>query len=143
MDSSLITELQFFGISIAYGILLIAIYDIFVILRNTIKHKWIATSIEDIVYWTGAALIIFDLLYKYNYGQIRAYAFVGIGLGMVVYHYSISPYLVGGFTWILLKIKGVVLKILGYIFAPFIFIFKSAIKGLKNVSRTIKIAIRH
>lgn len=80
------------------GVVLLALYDVLRILRRLIPHRsgWIAA--QDLCYCAGGALYVFARLYQENYGMIRCFVFAGILLGMLCYHYTLSPFLVGFFV---------------------------------------------
>ena len=51
-------------------------------------------AIEDILYWIVSAVLIFRMMYVRNNGIIRGFSLIGILLGMILYKYSISEFLV-------------------------------------------------
>ena len=87
-------ELQFFGLAVLRGILLLVIYDLLRIFRRIVPHGVLAVSVEDIFYWISTALLIFQLLYQENDGALRGYALVAVALGMLLYHRTVSDWLV-------------------------------------------------
>lgn len=87
-------ELKLFLSSVGWGIILVILYDCLRILRRLIKHNRLCTALEDILYWSVSAVLIFRMMYLINDGAIRGFAIVGVLIGMVLYHYSISDPLV-------------------------------------------------
>jgi len=71
--------------SIAGGMIIALIYDIFRIKRKAIKTNAIITYIEDLIYWIIVALVMLAVVYYSNEGEIRGYIFIGTGLGVILY----------------------------------------------------------
>lgn len=83
-------ETAVFFVSVFHGIFLTFFYDIFRSLRRAFAHNLIAISMEDFLYWIVAGFLTFCLAFLKTDGVIRGYVAVGIGLGAVFYHYSVS-----------------------------------------------------
>lgn len=90
MDISIWKELHFFWVSILYGGGIVLFYDIFRCMRKVMKHNTLMVAVEDLIFWITTGVIIFSLLYQYNSGSIRGYSILGMGIGMIVYSYTIS-----------------------------------------------------
>ena len=80
-------------ISLFLGAFLVAVYDIFRILRILIKHKNIFVHIQDFFFWTFATIFIYYIYYQYYYGQIRAFFLVFMLLGAFLYANTLSRFL--------------------------------------------------
>lgn len=116
-------ELVFLLISFALGEGLVMLYDVFRIFRKVVPHGVIWISVEDVLYWIVAALLIFGMIFQENDGLIRGFAIGGILLGMLFFNHFVSPFLIRGISGILKKI----LEILK--------------KGLKKVREAVKIGL--
>ena len=90
----IIKELQFFGLAVLRGILLLILYDMLRIVRRVIAHGVWAVAVEDLCYWMAAVVLVFQLIYQENDGALRGYALFALGVGMAVYHWSVSSWLV-------------------------------------------------
>jgi len=103
---------------IIVGIVLSIIFDIFRILRRTIKTSDIVTNIQDIIFCiiTGA-IILFSIFYCNN-GELRLYVFLGMTIGTTFYMLFISKY----FIKINVSIINFIKKVLYFLIKPFIFI---------------------
>lgn len=66
------------------------IYDLFRIFRKSFKHINIFIYIEDFIYWLIILGIMFFVLLKINYLELRVFEFIGFVLGMILYFVSIS-----------------------------------------------------
>ncbi len=116
-------ELVFLLISFALGEGLVMLYDVFRIFRKIVPHGVIWISVEDVLYWIVAALLIFGMIFQENDGLIRGFAIGGILLGMLFFNHFVSPFLIRSISSILKKI----LEILK--------------KGLKKVREAVKIGL--
>lgn len=87
-------ELRLFLASVIWGIVLVVLYDCFRIFRRVMKHNKFWSGFEDVIYWAVSAVLIFRMMYQINDGAIRGFAIAGVVLGMTLYHYSISDFLV-------------------------------------------------
>ena len=163
-------EVQFFLISILYGILLLVVYDCIRIFRRIVPHRGFFVAVEDIIFWLVASIVIFIMIYERNNGTIRGFAILGMLLGMVIYNQLLSKYVVKGITLIIKTILKVIKKGLSILFKPFVFLAKkigmvfgfatrkvhkakskigsrykkvrkSSVKQLKNVAKTVKISV--
>jgi len=76
--------------TVAAGFVIGFAYDLFRILRKTVKHGHFWVQIEDILYWVAVSLLMFHFMLHRNYGEIRFFSIAGAALGMVMYFYSLS-----------------------------------------------------
>lgn len=90
----MISELLLFGKSILYGAVMAASYDVLRIVRRIIRHKAGVIMIEDLLYWISSSVFLFVNIYQENGGILRGYIFVGVVLGMILWHYMFGVHLV-------------------------------------------------
>lgn len=82
---TLTTQFITMAAMIASGILFGAMLDTYQRFLNRPKRKsWIA-FINDILFWTAQALLIFYVLYLVNKGEIRFYIFIALLCGFAAY----------------------------------------------------------
>lgn len=103
-------ELQFVWISLCLGLILRGIYDGVLIIRRLIKHSNLVVGFEDFIFWMICCYQVFKLMYQQNSGTIRGFACVGVFVGMAVYHFGPSSYIVPFISSLLIKI-GIILGI--------------------------------
>ena len=103
---------------IVIGVVLSIIFDIFRILRRTIKTSDIVTNIQDILFCIITSIIILSSIFMFNNGELRLYIFIGITIGVTLYMIFISKYFIKFNVAIINFIK----KLLNFIIKPFIFI---------------------
>ncbi len=121
-------EVHFFLGSFLSGVLLLAAYDVLRLLRRIVPHSRAFVNGEDILFWIGASIFIFRVIYTLNDGSIRSFGIFCMAAGMGMYHFSLSDMLVG----ILYRIFGVsILKLVKFIK-----------KILKKIAKPIKMGIQ-
>ncbi|MGE5614074.1 MAG: spore cortex biosynthesis protein YabQ [Bacillota bacterium] len=76
--------------SVAGGMAIALLYDIFRIFRKTVKTGVLAAYIQDLLYWLIVAVIMFMTIYYSNDGELRAYLFLGAFLGVLLYALAFS-----------------------------------------------------
>ena len=74
----------FMGCVFAGGMIGLA-FDFLNAMRQEISHRNWCITLEDLLFWTAAGFFLFGLLEKWNYGILRLYAFLGNGIGFLVY----------------------------------------------------------
>lgn len=122
---SLSTQTRGFLISIGFGALVGAWYDLIRIIRLTFtKSGRAALMVSDIFFVLSAALMTFLFLLTVTDGEIRLYILFGELIGFVIYYFSFGVIAVRFTQKTVNKIKKAVKRIFGFVFAPFIKIFR-------------------
>lgn len=150
MNQGITIELEFFMISILWGMIILFAYDQLRILRRIISHNFLAITIEDLIFWIMASVFIFVMIYEKNSGTIRGFSVMGMGIGMVLYHYIFSERIVGLISrWILILLRPILIlmkclnKGLSFIISRIEkFLTKIHIQ-LKNRMKSVKISINN
>lgn len=130
MNGAILGELRFFVTSIIWGVLLLIIYDCLRIERRLISHNGFFIGLEDMIYWVVSSVLIFHMMYKQNDGIIRGFSIIGMLLGMLVYHNSISSYFVDIISKVLIKIKKTIFIVINTILKPFLYLTGKLRKAL-------------
>ncbi|TAH71558.1 MAG: hypothetical protein EWM47_04380 [Anaerolineaceae bacterium] len=128
MNQGITIELQFFMISILWGALVLLAYDLLRILRRIIRHNTFFVAVQDLVFWVLASVFIFAMIYVKNSGTIRGFSVMGMVMGMVIYHYILSD-------WIVKLISRLILLLL----RPFFIVINYIRKGLRYFKNKIKL----
>lgn len=111
------------------GVIIGVLFDIFRILRRTIKTSNIITYIEDVLFWILTGLLILYNIWYFNNGEIRIFMFLGIIIGVLIYMSTISSILIKIFT----KLLQTVIKVLELPFKAIISFFKKIITAISNI----------
>lgn len=149
MSEMINLEVKFFVVSLAWGLVLLVIYDILRILRRLLKHSVWIVSIEDLVFWIVSGILIFKMMYEQNNGIIRGFSIMAMGMGMIVYYYLISDFFVEIMVWLIHLILGPFLWVyhtVRWIIHLFLMKVKKVVnfllKRLKKLFRTVKIGVK-
>lgn len=144
---SVSSQAYIFLCTVIGGMVVGFVYDIFRVSRKIIKTKNIIVYMEDIIFWILVSLLTFLVLFVSNAGQIRGYAFIGLILGVIIYAFLISYYIVRGLVRGIEVSKRGIIKSYKIIIKPIKFIMKilylpisficSVYHGIKNVARKI------
>ena len=105
------------------GVAIGVLFDIFRILRKSIKTPNIIIYIEDILFWILAGLLILYNIWYFNDGEIRVYMFLGIIIGLLLYMSTLSNIIIKIFS----KILQTIIKVLEIPFKTIIAIFRKII----------------
>ena len=135
-------QCQLFLNGIFMGACIIFVYDLLRIWRRVIRHGTIWIGIEDMFFWCGCGIAVFAMLYRQNDGLIRGFVIAAILCGMLMYHVSVSKYIVKAGVCILRAfVKG--LTAIGKpLFLPFAGICKKNSKNMKKRLKKIWKAIK-
>lgn len=118
------------------GISIGILFDVFRILRKSFKVTDWLTTIQDILFWIIAGIIILFSIFQFNNGEIRSYVFVGIAFGILIYILTISKYIVKYSVIIIKFIKKLISYPVNLVVKLFTFLIIKPIKFLiqKNSS---------
>lgn len=118
MYANNLEQLISFVYFIVVGTILSIIFDIFRILRRTIKTSDIVTNIQDILFCLITGIIVLLSIFCFNKGELRLYIFIGIIIGVTFYMIFISKY----FIKINVAIINFIKKVIHILIKPFIII---------------------
>lgn len=115
-------QLTQFFLYVVSGMAISIFFDIFRVLRKSIKTPNIVTYIEDTIFWIVVGFFLIWEIFTISYGELRGYIFIGIILGIILYLVTISKYFINVnvkilnfFKKIILKIKKVVVNISSHV----------------------------
>ena len=111
-------ETAVFLLSVLHGAALTLAYDLLRALRRAFAHGAVAVSVEDFLFWIVAGFLTFCLAFYRTDGVIRGYVAVGIAIGVILYHFSISGLVVRFFSRLFVSIKHVFGTILRFLALP-------------------------
>lgn len=163
MSETINFEVQFFLVSILYGIILLVFYDGIRIFRRIMKHSKVFVALGDILFWLVSSVSIFAMMYEQNNGVIRGFSIMGMVIGMFAYNQLLSNLIVSKGSNLIGKFLILLKRILLLLFRPFylafrflsirlrtilLFIhrilkkcFKFLAKRLKSILKTVKISV--
>lgn len=148
MNEAITVELQFFLISILWGAVILLVYDILRIFRRLIPHNGLFLALEDLIFWVLSSVFIFAMIYTMNNGTIRGFSVMGMGIGMILYHFIFSELIVIWITKALLLLLSPIRFVLSRIKRVFRFIgakikkvSDSVLSRLKKSVKSVRIAL--
>ena len=75
-------EVIVFAVAVLAGASVRLTYRCLGCFREIIKHSLLVMGIEDLVFWTGAAIYLFIQIYQTNSGRIRWHFILGVVIGV-------------------------------------------------------------
>jgi len=81
------------------------VFDGYRVVTNELKLPRWWLPVLDVVYWMAAALIVFRVLYASNNGEVRAYVFIGLAIGMVIYYFLFSRIVIHVTKWMIRAVQ--------------------------------------
>jgi len=72
------------------GAVIMFMYDILIIFREVLRTPFMFTAISDVLFWFGAGVSVFYVIYVYNEGSIRMYSLVFLFGGMGLLQWTIG-----------------------------------------------------
>ena len=105
-------QLCVFLIYVVSGIGISIFFDIFRVLRKSIKTSNLITYIEDAIFWIIVGLFLIWEIFTISYGELRSYIFIGLLVGVILYLATISKYFIKINVKVLNFVKSILLKII-------------------------------
>lgn len=127
-------QLYNFFVFIILGLIISFIFDIFRILRKKFKTNNFITYIEDILFWLISGFLIITAIFKFNDGELRAYLFIGILLGIVIYNMLFTKLVNSILLKILTPVK-ILLDFFTSLFKKICVFITNCLKNCKNKSK--------
>lgn len=87
---SLLSQARAFFMTIGIGIVAAFCYDYYREVRRAFRLKKTGAFLGDLIYWLITTVIVFALLLLANWGEMRMYVFLGLGLGALLYFSVLS-----------------------------------------------------
>lgn len=117
------------------GIIIGILYDIYRVLKGSRKGDRFITSIWDILFLAAAMLVVLWALFSSNYGDIRAYVFIGFIVGFFLYDKILSRIALAVFFFIKRNVVFFFKTTNNILILPFRFLFNLLWHPLSRVWR--------
>ncbi|CAI6084690.1 spore cortex biosynthesis protein YabQ [Cohnella sp. JJ-181] len=88
------------GAMILCGLGMGTVFDIYRAAAARLRFRRWLLPLIDLLYWIAATLIVFRILLGVNYGEVRLYVFLGIGIGVTAYFGLFSAQVLRAAGWI-------------------------------------------
>lgn len=103
---SLGTQLYSFSIVLLAGITLGIFFDLFRVIRGILRPGLISTPILDLLFWALITPILVLYLVLANWGELRGYVLIGLGLGLFFYRLLLSGLVLSFLLWLVRVVGG-------------------------------------
>lgn len=94
MNKEIAGDVAFFLAAVFLGAVAVLVYDLLRVWRRFRPQTLFTVSLQDFFYWFLLGLAGFRLIYSYNDGILRAFTFLGIGLGAGLYSLTLGRFFV-------------------------------------------------
>jgi len=138
IDITVAAQTQNFLLALGFGFLLGALYDMFRLLRMTFFSRAAWVFIQDVAYFSLAAVFSFMFILTVNYGEIRVYLLAGEALGWLIYHFSIGEIVMRVSKFAIKGIKFVLKWLFKIISAPLKFLYSIISRLFTRFARVFK-----
>lgn len=115
------------------GVIIGILFDLFRVLRKSIRTADIVTYLEDILFWILSGILILYNIWYFNDGEIRLFMFLGIIMGIMIYMLTLSNLFIKIFQTIL----STLIKILSIPFKAIIATFRKIYQIIKSIIKKI------
>lgn len=131
-----------FSLCIAGGFILGVLFDIFRIIRRAVNAGNVVTGVLDFLFWVLAAVLVFGTIFIINNGEVRAYEFLALALGLVLYFVCISRAFVRFSLFLIKWTKKIVTAVCRILFFPVKWILKALRVSVITVWSPVKGGLR-
>lgn len=90
------------------GYIIGILFDIFRILRKCFKNLDFITYIQDIIFLILTGAILLYSIFTFSNGELRSYIFIGIILGIILYMFLFSKFIIKSATKIVNILKDII-----------------------------------
>ncbi len=119
-DSFISEQLQTFVLTVGLGILIGIIYDFMMTGRKFIRLSRGAHFFVDLLFCLTMTLLVFIALLVNNWGEVRAYVFIGLGGGIFIYMLLFRK----DVSRLLLKTFSLLIVFVSSLIRPFLMIYR-------------------
>lgn len=88
-----------FSYTVYGGIMIGILYDIYRVLRGIKRREHLISSVWDAIFLTAVLFVVIWAIFSSNYGDLRAYIFLGFAVGFLLYEKILSRIIVAIFTF--------------------------------------------
>ncbi|WP_127534129.1 spore cortex biosynthesis protein YabQ [Paenibacillus kobensis] len=93
------------GLMLLSGIGMGVVFDGYRVVSHELRFaKW-TLPLFDLLYWAAATVIVFQVLSAGNNGEVRAYVFLGLAIGVIIYFLMLSRAVIAIVRWIIEAIR--------------------------------------
>ncbi|MCC3377467.1 spore cortex biosynthesis protein YabQ [Cohnella sp. REN36] len=87
------------GAMVLCGLGMGVLFDVYRVASRRLRvSRWLLPAL-DLLYWVAATIVVFRVLLTSNYGEVRLYVFLGLGIGITGYFGLFSPLVIKLTSW--------------------------------------------
>lgn len=136
MLSSISNQLNLLVFSILAGVITGMLFDLYRVFRGLESPNLVLTFIEDTLFWILTSIIVFIFLLRTNYAYMRAYVYVAIALGVILYIALLSKHFIKIQYKLIRTIAKVIRVIFNFLIYPLELLFYNVKR--KNKQKILK-----
>lgn len=107
------------------------VFDGYRVVSNELRFPRWWLPVLDIMYWMAAAVAVFRMLYASNNGEVRAYVFLGLAIGVILYYWLLSKPVIAIVQWLIKAVRSLIAfigKLIHiFIIKPILLLYKTII----------------
>jgi len=81
------------------------VFDGYRVVSNELRFPRWTLPMLDMTYWLAASILVFKMLYASNNGEVRAYVFLGLVIGIFSYYWLFSKPIIAMVQWLIHAIR--------------------------------------
>ena len=91
LETLVVEQARVLALMVLSGIFMGLLFDVFRVSRQFYRPSRLVLAFSDLFFWLLAAGFVFLVLLAGNWGEVRAYVFIGLGTGGLLYALFVSP----------------------------------------------------
>lgn len=104
------------------------VFDGYRVVSNELRFPRWWLPLLDVVYWMASAVVVFRMLYASNNGEVRAYVFLGLAVGVILHYWLFSKLVIQLVKWAIRAMRALIAFIwrlvLVFIWKPLLLLYK-------------------
>ncbi|MDW7649807.1 MAG: spore cortex biosynthesis protein YabQ [Bacillota bacterium] len=128
-DSFIVEQVGTFVVTIALGLVIGFTYDTLRALKTVVKISRRVQFFTDLFYWLVMTALTFVALLASNWGEVRAYVFIGLGTGGVFYVLVLSK----PWFYLVSRVFSFIAALLFRMTRPLVFLLQKTNRTLKLI----------
>lgn len=90
------SQILAFVVMVGAGLVVGLMFDVYRVIRVLVRPRAVGGVLMDLAFWVVTTPALFVMLLIGNWGELRLYVFLGVGLGLFVYFQLASPLVLWG-----------------------------------------------
>lgn len=132
-------EVQFLSlvISVFAGIAFSLLFDFYRTINYYIKPSKAFTHFMDLLFWIIAGAVVFMILLRAEFAELRVYTFIGMGAGIFIYFKLFSEYILKFYRWVIYILSKTIRILIIVVIIPFKLLYSLLWSPLNQIQKTL------